>query len=76
MRTVAGPSQSRPARWSGTITMALFVGDKVRLKSGGPPMTVENIVAGEVHCCWFEGNELKRAKFPYGAIEKETAKAG
>lgn len=56
--------------------MALFVGDKVRLKSGGPPMTVENIVGGEVHCCWFEGNDLKRTKFPYGAIEKEKAKAG
>jgi len=55
--------------------MALFVGDKVRLKSGGPPMTVEKIVAGEVHCCWFEGNELKRANFSYSAIEKQTVTA-
>ena len=55
--------------------MALFVGDKVRLKSGGPSMTVEKIVGSEVHCCWFENNELKRTKFPYGAIEKEQAQA-
>lgn len=55
--------------------MALFVGDQVRLKSGSPPMTVEKIVGSEVHCCWFEGNVLKRDKFPYGAIEKERAKA-
>ncbi len=32
------------------------VGEVVRLKSGGPAMTVEFLRApGVVECCWFEG---------------------
>lgn len=33
--------------------MELKVGSVVRLKSGGPRMTVEAVEDGEVHCEWF-----------------------
>ena len=40
------------------------IGDVVRLKSGGPRMTVEEIEEDEiVTCTWFEKNELIRGTF-------------
>jgi uncharacterized protein YodC (DUF2158 family) len=44
------------------------VGDTVRLKSGGPAMTVFAIVGGgssAVLCCWFEGLNLKEGRWPH-----------
>ena len=39
-------------------------GDVVTLRSGGPKMTVNGYMEfGEVHCQWFEGNELKKGFF-------------
>lgn len=40
------------------------IGEIVRLKSGGPSMTVslENN-DGTVYCIWFDNNEPKRSKF-------------
>jgi uncharacterized protein YodC (DUF2158 family) len=51
------------------------VGDVVRLKSGGPPMTVTSIESGEnegghlVFCIWFnsKGNE-KSGHYPAAAL--------
>ena len=45
--------------------MAEFkVGDIVRLKSGGPKMTVEILLGdGELKCQWFDGSELQEARF-------------
>ena len=39
-------------------------GDIVRLKSGGPPMTVAGRApSGNYLCCWFAGNEVKTDTF-------------
>ena len=38
-------------------------GMKVRLKSGGPIMTVEQTGDNRVGCQWFERNQLKRDTF-------------
>ncbi len=35
-------------------------GDVVRLKSGGPPMTVEQIYDEDISCVWFEKVGNKR----------------
>lgn len=48
------------------------VGDVVGLKSGGPSMTVINIVEALALCQWFFGKELKSNSFPIPALRKET----
>lgn len=52
------------------------IGDSVRLKSGGPGMTVEQTEAdGDgrgtpyVHCAWFDGKEKKIGSFPAATVE-------
>jgi uncharacterized protein YodC (DUF2158 family) len=41
------------------------VGAVVKLKSGGPPMTVESMIGGsECLCVWFEGTTVQRRPFP------------
>jgi len=50
--------------------MAQFkVGDVVKLKSGGPAMTVSELAVTQVWCMWFEGTEQKQAIFPVDALE-------
>ena len=50
------------------------VGETVRLKSGGPLMTVTGADAkGLVQCTWFENHQTDKASFsffPSGALEK------
>jgi len=49
--------------------MAAFkVGDTVRLKSGGPLMTVRN--TGEIECTWFLKDQLKKGTFPADVLKK------
>ena len=60
------------------------IGEIVKLKSGGPNMTVtgvdngiEGISGATVECSWFGGRKLERGRFPPRAIEHskpETAK--
>lgn len=48
-------------------------GDVVRLKSGGPRMTVTNVGdrlgTASVWCSWFVGNKRDSEVFPVGAVE-------
>ncbi|MFP1728014.1 YodC family protein [Lonsdalea quercina] len=53
------------------------VGDKVKLKSGGPVMTVHAInvqhVAqynGNLRCQWFAGKKLEEGYFPDESLEE------
>jgi uncharacterized protein YodC (DUF2158 family) len=40
-----------------------YRGDIVRLKSGGPQMTVREEKKGALVCDWFEGDKLRRESF-------------
>lgn len=60
------------------MEVAIKVGDVVRLKSGGPAMTVTNV--GEAHmsgvmsvwCAWFDQKQSKQTgTFPVASVEKE-----
>jgi uncharacterized protein YodC (DUF2158 family) len=47
-------------------------GDIVRLKSGGPGMTVEYVRQdGQIYCHWFAGNKLEGGSFSPEAIDLE-----
>jgi uncharacterized protein YodC (DUF2158 family) len=48
------------------------VGDIVKLKSGGPNMTVDNASSHRITCVWFEGEQYHMRNFDQGAIEKVT----
>jgi len=42
----------------------LKIGDLVKLKSGGPAMTVDNIQEnGQIYCRWFVGREAREEYF-------------
>ena len=58
------------------------IGDVVVLKSGGPAMTITNdktgtdfskgkVWRGRYDCKWFDGDEMKQARFHQEAIELE-----
>lgn len=46
-------------------------GDGVRLKAGGPKMTVSHYdrINGRVYCQWFDGTEKKDGGFPEHSLE-------
>lgn len=52
---------------------AQYKGKKVKLKSGGPEMTVNEVVptpfGPALACAWFDGTELKKDTFSPEAIE-------
>jgi uncharacterized protein YodC (DUF2158 family) len=45
-------------------------GDIVRLKSGGPAMTVQVRSADLLYCVWFSGRELKSGTFDDNMVVK------
>ena len=47
------------------------VGDVVRLKSGGPRMTIANTASNPagILCTWFDQAEVKSSRFPPEALE-------
>lgn len=48
------------------------IGDIVRLKSGGPSMTVDAVRDdGDIFCYWFAGNKLESGRFDPEAIGLE-----
>jgi uncharacterized protein YodC (DUF2158 family) len=49
------------------------VGDIVRLKSGGPNMTIDQAMGSRYDCLWFDlPGSFHRQTFDQGAIEKVT----
>lgn len=53
--------------------MNLEKGNVVRLKSGGPDMTIDNIdlspLSDHVRCIWFSGHELRSGNFSSASLE-------
>jgi uncharacterized protein YodC (DUF2158 family) len=43
-------------------------GDVVRLRSGGPPLTISKLSGEGAHCMWFEGDFLHQQVFPAAAL--------
>ena len=53
-----------------TKQAAFEVGDIVKLKSGGPEMTVQIVLEGRnmYRCQWFAGKKLESGDFPAGSL--------
>lgn len=47
------------------------VGSVVRLKSGGPKMTVKEVSDGRVWCIWFLDGDLKGDSFLPATVESD-----
>ncbi len=45
------------------MSESFSVGDVVQLKSGGEPMTVEEVDGNDISCVWFEGKQPHRQQF-------------
>ncbi|WP_353176170.1 DUF2158 domain-containing protein [Salinisphaera sp. T5B8] len=45
-------------------------GDVVQLKSGGVPMTVEEVEGENISCVWFEGKKSHRQTFVSATLKK------
>lgn len=62
---------------------AFNVGDIVKLKSGGPDMTVNEVMkdystgrnTGNYRCQWFAGKKLDHGLFPVESLERVTPAA-
>ena len=55
------------------------IGETVRLKSGGPPMTVTDRGADDedaVWCKWFNDGNVETSEFPAKALEKVSSANG
>lgn len=50
----------------------LEIGDVVKLKSGGPKMTVTSVEEESFHCYWFAGeyDKVHFDHFPIGSLKK------
>jgi len=53
------------------MPIAFPLGEVVRLKSGGPRMTIMEIVDEIIHCQWFEGTKLKTGRFRPETLERD-----
>lgn len=46
------------------------IGDIVKLKSGGPDMTVKTVFTdGDLGTQWFAGKKLEYGRFPLGSLQ-------
>lgn len=50
--------------------MQFNLGDVVKLKSGGPSMTVNEISGSQAHCTWFDGAKRSGSWFEMVTLEK------
>lgn len=48
-------------------------GDQVRLRSGGPVMTVKAVSSAGVLCRWFKNDELRSEAFAFEEVVKAEA---
>jgi uncharacterized protein YodC (DUF2158 family) len=54
--------------------MDFQIGDVVRLRSGGPTMTVQENDGSEVLCQWFtKDNVVMQGRFPVASVKKYEA---
>lgn len=66
---LAGPPQSSITT-QGRNSPLLHSGDLVRLRSGGPLLTVKNVSGGWVICTWWsEYGDLQSGGFPIAMVE-------
>jgi uncharacterized protein YodC (DUF2158 family) len=49
----------------------LKVGDRVRIRSGGPLMTVDAITSDQALCIWDDGEGITSATFPLATLMVE-----
>ena len=49
--------------------MDFYAGQIVKLKGGGPDMTVERINGSVVDCAWFSMNGLHRSSFEMNVLQ-------
>jgi len=50
----------------------LKIGDVVKLKSDGPPMTVYNVEDKDAYCMWFMGeyhDKVDSYRFPFDSLQ-------
>ena len=47
-------------------------GDTVKLKSGGPLMTVNDVDGNDVICVWFEGKDINERAFKSATLKREA----
>lgn len=67
----AAPALAAPAQSNTTMqssATALRSGDLVRLRSGGPLMTVKNVEGDQVNCIWTEEGEIRSSSFPVALL--------
>jgi uncharacterized protein YodC (DUF2158 family) len=67
----AAPALAAPAQSNTTMQSSatpLRSGDLVRLRSGGPLMTVKNVEGDQVNCIWSEEGEIQSGSFPVALL--------
>ena len=76
MIQIGGSNSGAVAQGANAVAVSVRVtkdyqpGDTVRLRSGGPLMTV--LESGEpVRCAWFQGKENREGSFPAAALDHE-----
>lgn len=62
----AGPALST----QGNVAPELHRGDLVRLRSGGPLMTVDTVTDDQVECVWNSDGQTDDATFPAKMLQK------
>jgi uncharacterized protein YodC (DUF2158 family) len=50
------------------------IGDRVRLKSSSPSMTIDRVAGSRYECVWFGGGDFHREEFDQASLEKVPTK--